>query len=199
MHPYAIFDHQRQVVGRFLGITSFILGPIICSLFVKVSTIDFLSFLKSFVIPSGLIYIALDWIFDNLIWKVSFIGKALSIPNFSGCWLVNGQTINEEGQAKYEWKAKVVIVQKWDSISIQLKTEKSESYSYTASSFKLPDGKWQLSYSYGNQPSLEQLKELQAHRGFCELIFDLNTGVAEGTYFNSMGRRTNGNMSLVKQ
>jgi hypothetical protein len=195
MHPYAIFDHKRQIVGRILGVLSFIIAPVVSGYLLNIRSVEGLS---GFVITSGVLYIMLHWVFDNIVWKWPLIGRALSIPNYSGMWDVEGQTIDENGEVKFDWGAVIEVVQKWDSISVQLKTGQSESYSYTVTTLKLPNGCWQLSYSYSNQPNLNQLQDLSAHRGFCELVFDLKKGEARGTYFNSMGRRTNGNMMLQR-
>ena len=157
-----------------------------------------LEFLGAFVVSTSIIYLGLDWIFDNILWKIGFIGKLFSIPNYSGKWAISGKTIGESGDIKFKWAAVITILQKWDAISIQLKTDQSQSYSYTATTLKLPDNNWQISYSYSNQPNLEHVHDLQSHNGFCELIFDLEGGTASGTYFNSHGRRTNGNLSLTK-
>lgn len=197
LHPYAIFDHKRQTIGRYLGVAAFILGPLLSQFFVSLSSLTGLSFLGTFIVSSGIIYLGLDWIFDNVLWKVGLVGKLLSIPNYSGKWAVKGQTIGEYGEVQFNWDGVVTIVQKWDNISIQLKTDNSQSYSYTASTLKLPDDSWQLSYSYSNQPNLEQVHDLKSHNGFSELVFDLENGSAVGTYFNSNGRRTSGNMSLT--
>lgn len=198
-HPYAIFDHKRQAVGRILGVMSFVLGPVISSLILGLQPITGFKFLASFVISSSVVYGTLHWIFDNFLWRYSLIGKTLSIPNYSGEWNVVGETIGEEGEVKFNWEAMISINQKWDAISIQLKTAQSESYSYTANTLKLPDGRWQVSYSYSNKPNLNQIHELNAHNGFCELVFDLRNGTATGTYFNSHGRRTSGNMTLQRK
>lgn len=198
LHPYAIFDHKRQTVGRVLGILSFILGPLITSLFVDLSAITGFKFLGTFVVTSSLIYITFDWLFDHFIWKVGVVGKLLSIPKFEGRWRVTGETIDDEGEIRFDWQAEIDIVQKWDTISLMLKTDKSESYSYTATTLKLPNQSWQVSYSYSNEPNLEQFTDLRSHRGFCELVFDLEKRTATGTYFNSHGRRTNGNMKLIE-
>lgn len=197
-HPYAIFDHKRQTVGRFLGVISFILGPILSGLIIDLKTISNFEFIGGFILSSSIIYIVLHWLFDNVVWKFSVVGKTLSIPDYSGEWDVEGETIDDEGEVRFNWEANMKITQKWDAISIQLKTNQSQSYSYTANTLKLPDGRWQISYSYSNQPEMNQLKELRSHKGFCELVFDLKKGVATGHYFNSMGRRTNGNMALKK-
>ncbi|WP_444946661.1 pancortin-3 [Microbulbifer sp. VTAC004] len=198
MHPYAVFDHKRQVVGRFLGIVSFVASPILGNAIVGLSELTDLQFIGSFVITSSLIYLALDKLFDHLVWKLEIVGKLLSIPNFSGQWSVKGKTITDSGSIGYEWDAQLNIFQTWNEISIQLTTSQSQSYSYTATASKLPDESWQLSYSYSNQPNLEQEHDLSFHRGFCELVFDLKSGVANGTYFNSHGRRTRGNMELKR-
>jgi len=196
LHPYAIFDHKRQTVGRFLGISSFVLGPALSQLFIDLSTLSGMSFFGTFVISSGLIYIGLDWIFDNIFWKIGFIGKLFSIPNYSGQWSVIGKTIDDNGDVQHTWEGMITMVQKWDTISIQLKTSRSQSYSYTATTLKLPNDNWQISYSYSNKPNLDQFNTLNSHYGFCELVFDFDEAIATGTYFNSQGRRTNGNMTL---
>ncbi len=142
----------------------------------------------------GIVYFILHWVFNKWGWKTRFI----EIPDLNGAWKVKGSTLDEEGNVKYDWLSDLDIEQNWKQISINIKTEKSQSKSYTATLLKRNGirGRWVLSYSYKNEPKLNQVHELNSNKGFCEIEFEKNLQSAEGTYFNSAGRRTYGLMSL---
>jgi SMODS-associating 2TM, beta-strand rich effector domain len=47
------------------------------------------------------------------------------------------------------------------------------------------DGSWLLMYSYKNEPRTGE-PELNAHVGYCEMIFENSMARAEGDYFNAL-------------
>lgn len=196
MHDYAIFDHDRASVGRWLGASSIILAGGLSELgswFYQVTGLD--AFLKASV-ATGLIYFLLHWIFNKYIWNRIW----LDIPDLSGHWLIVGKTLDGEGNTTYSWDGEIGIHQTWKSISIHLKTPKSQSQSYTANLLKKhgPTGGWLLSYSYKNEPELEQSHELSPHKGYCEIDFDINLAIGKASYFNSGSRKTFGIMNLQR-
>ena len=196
MHEYAVFGHDRALIGRWIGFAAILLAGVIS---------QFLSWFQAFtgweavskaVFTTGLAYLGIHWVFNRWIWRQSLFG----IPNLNGVWTVSGKTLDENGESKYEWAAKLDIEQDWKKIIIKIKTDSSQSNSYTATVSKKSgvQGGWQLSYSYKNEPNIEKTHELNAHKGFCEIEFDkeLKQGIA--SYFNSSGRRTYGIMTLTK-
>lgn len=201
LHEYAIIGHQRSEIGRWLGIASFVLAPLLTSLVVLLSDAAFLidsirGKLAVFTLTAGIVYLCLYWIFNRYVWK--WLDKLLEIPNLSGEWIVVGETLDGTGATTYSWNAEMKISQFWDRIAIELKTLQSGSYSETASVLVKPDGECKLSYSYQNHPRVGEVA-LNKHQGFCELIFDVNQTKALGHYFNSLGRYTFGRMTLTRK
>ncbi|MGZ8220888.1 MAG: Cap15 family cyclic dinucleotide receptor domain-containing protein [Methylobacter sp.] len=200
LHDYAIIGHKRSEIGRWLGIASLLLAPIITHVIIWLSKIPFLvdsiqGNLTTFTLSTGIVYLFLYWSFNHYGWRL--LDRILNIPDLNGRWVVRGVTKNQDGTNRFEWEGEMVISQKWDRIAIELKTKQSGSYSETASVLVKHDGESKLSYSYQNHPRSGEV-ELQKHQGFCELIFDVSRQKAEGHYFNSLGRYTFGYMILTK-
>ncbi|WP_375162330.1 Cap15 family cyclic dinucleotide receptor domain-containing protein [Vibrio harveyi] len=118
----------------------------------------------------------------------------------NGVWKVKGTTLDEDGNAKFEWDAEIDIEQTWEKMVVCLKTSQSASESYTATLAKANGtrGGWLLSYSYSNNPNVDQYHELNSHKGYCEILLDKELKVGSAAYFNSNGRRTFGKMALSK-
>lgn len=193
LHEYAITGHNRSDIGRWLGIASVLLAPLITNALISLGLAY--GTLTTFTVSSGLVYITIYWLFNSYGWIC--LDRFLHIPNLSGTWNVLGATKNLDGTTRFEWQGELVISQKWDRIAIELRTGTSSSYSETASLLLKHDGNAKLSYSYQNHPRSGEA-ELQKHQGFCELIFDHSCQNAEGHYFNSLGRYTFGHMLLTK-
>lgn len=197
MHDYAIFGHSRTTIGRYLGTFSVILTGLASSIILWLHQVDGLSFMAGATVSTAAVYFALHWFFNNYVWKVPLF----KIPDLNGVWSVRGETLSEDdGVIKYNWEAEIDIEQTWEKISINLKTKKSSSESYTATLAKKSGtrGGWVLHYSYSNSPDASQFHELNSHRGYCEVIFDKELTSGEAAYFNSNGRRTFGKMYLTR-
>lgn len=195
MHDYAIFNHNRISVGRWLGVISIIVSGGIAQLLSSLYSWTGIEAFTKASISTAAIYFLLHFLVNKFIWK-----KFLDIPNLEGVWKVEGKTLNEDSSVKYNWNAEISIEQTWEQIAIHLKTDKSKSYSYTATIQKVNGaGTWLLSYSYGNEPNLEQCHELNAHKGYCQIEFDSKLKTAKASYFNSNTRRTFGIMDLNKE
>lgn len=194
MHDYAIFGHDRANIGRWLGILSLSIAGGISQLLMYATTITGWKIFTTGTITTGFVYFLLHFWFTNYAWKFNFF----SIPNLNGSWKVKGKTLDENGDIKHSWQGELGITQNWNKILIHLKTKNSQSNSYTATLLKKhkPCGGWLLSYSYRNEPKLEQAHELNSHKGFCEIEIDEQLTKATADYFNSSGRRTFGTMSL---
>lgn len=198
-HEYSIIGHKRSEIGRWLGVASVVLAPIMTYFIIWISQLHFLiglqGKLSAFTVSTGLIYLVLYLVFNCYGWI--WLDKILNLPNLSGRWQVNGTTLNQDGTARFNWNGELIISQKWDRIAIELKTSQSASYSETASLLVKHDNETKLSYSYQNHPRSGEA-ELQKHQGFCELIFNSSLKKAEGHYFNTLGRYTFGRMELTK-
>ncbi|PCF93875.1 pancortin-3 [Vreelandella nigrificans] len=194
MHDYAVFGHDRSAIGRWLGFISIALSGGIAQLLAIASNLSGIDAFTKATITTGIVYFFLHWIFNKWVWKVSFF----EVPNINGTWELKGKTLNEDGTTKYDWEGSIGIEQTWKNIQIHLKTKKSQSESYTATLSRRfgPTGGWLLSYSYKNEPEIEQSHELNSHKGYCEVEFNKELTVGKASYFNSAGRKTFGVMNL---
>lgn len=197
MHDYAVFGHDRTTVGRWLGVTSIILSGGIAQLFALANEITGFDAFTKASITTGLIYFTLHWAFNKWIWRLTFF----EVPNINGTWDIVGRTLNEDGSTRYNWSGTIGIEQNWKQILINLNTGNSQSDSYTATLSKRngPTGGWRLSYSYRNEPELEQIHELNPHKGYCEIDFNKELTIGKASYFNSAGRRTFGVIDLQRK
>lgn len=197
MHNYAIINHNRANIGRWIGLASLAISFAISFLLLKLSMLSESNILTSFTVSSGAIYFCLYLFFNKILWK-----KILKkLPNIHGTWLINGDTLDHDGNITHSWSGNLDIEQTWDEIAIILKTDDSSSQSYTATLRKEPGSKggWILYYSYTNEPSINRQNTLSAHKGFCEINFNENNKSAMGSYFNNFGRYTFGKISLNRE
>ena len=197
MHDYAIFGHDRVAIGRWLGVGSILLAGGLSQVISYAGSLTGWEAFGNATITTGAIYFALHWLFNKWVWKV----KILEVPDISGEWSIVGRTLDEQGNVRWDWKGDIGIAQDWKQILIHLKTETSQSWSYTATFSKRsgPLGGWLLSYSYANTPEIESSHELNAHKGYCEA--ELNTDLTAGKirYFNHNGRNTFGVIEMKRK
>ena len=210
MHDYAVFDHDRATVGRWLGFIAILFAGGLTSLTTYLQGVTGWETFGA-TVATGAIYAFLQWGFNTWGWKYAWKFGLLSIPDLNGVWEVEGKSLGEDGKLKvlldennenvFEWKSELDIEQNWQRIAILSETQKSDSQSYTTTMYRKPGtkGGWVVSYSYRNVPKQQERGELNDHKGFCEIEFsqDLHTGKA--TYFNSQGRRTYGDMLLKRK
>ncbi len=195
MHDYAIFGHDRASIGRWLGVASIMIAGGISQLLADLYKWTGIEAFSKATVTTAIIYFILHWIFNNYAWKLPFF----KIPDLVGKWNIQGKTLAENGEVKYDWDAEIGIEQTWKDIVITLKTKNSQSYSQTATLEKQYGiGGWLLSYSYKNEPATEQYHELNAHKGYCQIVFDKEITKGDASYFNNDGRRTFGIMKLQK-
>jgi hypothetical protein len=197
MHDYAVFGHDRCLIGRWLGAISIMVAGGISQLLAAINNLTGIDAFTKTTITTGIAYFVLHYLFNKYAWKIPFF----EIPNLNGTWRLNGQTLSEDGTVKYNWEGEIGVAQNWKSLQLHLKTKNSQSQSYTATISKRhgPTGGWLLSYSYKNEPELEQTHELSSHKGYCEIEFDNDLKIGKASYFNSAGRRTFGVMTLRRE
>ncbi len=197
MHDYAIFGHDRSSVGRWLGVGAILIAGALSQTIAWLGGLTGWEAFSKAIVTTGAVYFTLHWIFNNWAWKI----PAFPIPDLNGEWEIRARTLNEDGSTRFAWSGSLGIEQDWKQLAINLRTEQSQSNSYTATLSKLHGARkgWRLSYSYRNEPNLDMTAELNPHKGFCEveLSADLATGTA--SYFNSGGRKTYGVMELTKK
>ncbi|MDD9158402.1 pancortin-3 [Aliivibrio sp. S4TY2] len=196
MHDYAVFGHDRVTIGRWLGFAAITISGGLGQLFAWANNLTGIDAFTKASLTTGVIYLILHWVFNKWVWKI----PVFEVPDLNGIWELEGTTLNEDGGERFKWTGNIGIEQNWKTILIHLKTANSQSSSYTATLSKRygPTGGWLLSYSYRNEPELEQTHELSSHKGYCEIELDSKLTVGKASYFNSAGRRTFGIMHLKR-
>lgn len=204
-HEYALLGgFNRAKVGRYVGALAATISAGI--VFVLLA---FVNLAQRFGIPAnltpavlalvgaGAVFSALYWIFERHIWRWSPVARLLRVPDLSGRWLCQGQTLNADGSPSYPWTAEVTIVQSWDKLRVRLKTPQSGSNSITAALIYDEADGYRLLYNYRNDPRINETA-LKSHLGFADLIFARDQQSAEGEFFNGHGRFTFGTMKLQR-
>lgn len=147
-------------------------------------------------IGAGAIYLVLYRLFDKFVWRKPLLSRVLRVPNLEGKWECDGISFVDEDGVRVErpWSGTVTISQSWDRLRIRLATAQSSSHSVVGAIRADEDGDFRLFYNYANDPKGDQLKELKAHAGFCDMRISADQKSAEGEYFNARGRVTFGSM-----
>ncbi|KAA3644503.1 MAG: hypothetical protein DWQ07_13860 [Chloroflexi bacterium] len=152
-----------------------------------------------FEAPSALTIYAITYkIFDNWVWKLSFIHKIglVLVPNISGEY--SGEIISSFDNFETTIKSKITIKQSWRRISIILTTDESQSHSITGSILlDVPAGP-ELLYEYVNEPFPISIESMHIHRGAARLRISIEDDTIEGHYYSGRSRLTIGRMILAK-
>lgn len=205
-HEYALIGGtNRAKVGRYLSIVAATISAAI--VFLLLATVNLAQqFGLSVNLPpavlslmgAGVVFMVLYWLFDQYIWRWSYLSNLLKVPDLGGDWHCTGQTLNPDGTPSYAWSGTVTIIQSWDKLRVRLKTAQSGSNSITAALIWDKADGYRLLYNYRNDPKIGET-ELKSHLGFADLIFAKDRQSAEGEYFNGHGRFTFGTMLLRRQ
>lgn len=204
-HEYSVLGGiNRAAIGRYLSIAASAIASIIVA-----AALAIIDLAKSFGlderVPSlvfwpltaGVIYTVLYWWFETKFWKWKRVAKLLRVPNLSGTWQCQGQTINPDQSLGPQWNGELIVVQSWDRLRIHSRTPQSRSNSIAAALVHDEADGYRLLYNYKNEPNIDH-PELTAHRGAAELLFDEQLNTARGEYFNGHGRYTFGTMMLTR-
>lgn len=202
-HEYSIVGHSRARIGLYIALASGTLASVITMalgyVIRWVSTSGYYNIPETVAFPltATSVFGVLFIIFDNYAWKLIGFKNIVGVPDVSGCWKLTGQSYDIDQNPTYSWSGKIDITQKYENISIHLRTETSESHSVSGAI--VPEGRsgYRLIYAYRNEPK-PGAKELNSHIGHCELLFAPDLRHAEGNYFNSGGRFTHGRMKLER-
>lgn len=205
-HEYSVLGGiNRARVGQMIGavaaaVSSSLVALLLAALNVA-KALGYGQYVPTVLLPplgAGLVFTALYWLFDRHVWKLPWFAKALGVPNLSGKWIVEGQTINPDKTPSFSWAGSITIIQSWDRIRVRLKTHQSGSNSITAALVRDEADGFRLFYSYRNDPRADQA-ELNTHRGSAEIVFNHDLTEGEGEYFNGIGRFTFGTMKLRRE
>lgn len=201
LHEYSVIGHSRAVIGRYLGTIAGILaggGAIAAAaafeLFDRLGLRHSGSGIVLWPLTVGLIFTAVHYAFDKLVWRWGIVRRLTGIPDLNGIWTVSGAAKSEGGS---DWSGEITITQSWEKIWVFLKTPTSTSRSKAAALLYEPGSGHCLMYSYRNDPALGE--SMAAHVGYAELTFNETLDAASGEYFNSKGRTTFGRMTLTKK
>ena len=204
-HEYALVGGvNRAKIGRYITLTSaMVSGGMVFLLLSAVNiaarygiSVNLPPIVLSLV-SAGAVFVALYWLFDRFAWRLPGLDRLLRVPNLSGQWHCDGQTLNPDKSPGFKWQATITVSQSWDKIRLHLATATSSSDSIAAAvSYDAIEG-YHLLYHYQNMPSVTSVG-LAAHRGFAQLTFDKKLRTAAGEYFNGGGRFTFGTMKLTK-
>lgn len=205
-HEYSVLGGlNRAKIGHTIGAIAAIVSPVVVGLVLAIIAIlksyglaDQIPEVIIWPLSAGAIYVLLYSIFARYAWKFWPLKKFLKVPDLSGEWHCDGQTMNPDRTPSYPWKATITIVQNWDKLRIRLKTDQSGSNSIAASLFHDEIDGFRLLYNYKNDPRSDQ-PELQPHRGFADITFNADLTAGEGEYFNGQGRFTFGTMKLTRR
>lgn len=199
-HEYSVIGHNRAIIGRYLGTVAGILagGSAIAAgaafeLFERLGLRAPGSGLILWPLTVGVIFAAVHFLFDKLIWRWGIVRRVTGIPDLNGTWIVNAETLSDGGEV---WSGEIVITQSWEKIWVYLKTPTSSSRSKAAALLHEPGAGHCLMYSYRNDPVIGE--PMSPHVGYSELTFNDALDQASGEYFNSKGRATFGRMHLTR-
>lgn len=205
-HEYAILGgFNRAKVGHVVGaVAATVSAALVALVFVLAGVAEALGLSGRVPIvvlvwvSAGTIYAALYWLFDRHVWSWSWVARVLRVPNLTGKWACQGQTLNPDKTLGPTWIGELVIVQSWDRICVRLMTNQSASRSISASLLQDDSAGFRLIYSYRNIPNIDE-PQLASHLGHAELLFDIDLTKGRGEYFNGHGRYTFGTMQLIRQ
>lgn len=204
-HEYSLLSGvNRSLIGRWLGMIAAGVssGIILCVLALinlakLLGVANYVPQLILWPIGAGVIYGVLYWIFNSYLWKHPKMALILKLPDLSGNWKCEGQSLNSDKTLSWSWDGTMTITQSWDKIKIRIRTEKSRSVSIAAALMHDEADGYRLIYHYQNTPNIDE-PELNVHRGFSELNFHPDLKIATGEYINGQGRFTFGIMKLSR-
>ena len=204
-HEYTLLDGiNRSTVGRYIAVAASALSAGLVSLLILFinwwDKLGFVQFPQVIAVPitAGIVYIGIYYCFRYWIWKWPWVAKIISVPDLSGVWEVDGETLNPKPNMNPRWAGKLIITQDWDLIRVSLQTQNSRSESIAAALQFDPHYGYHLLYTYKNEPKTESALDMREHRGAAHLTFDAELTTAEGDYFNGRGRYSFGTMRLKR-
>ena len=191
MHPYATDSNERRYILFFLAIISIVsawfLNKVLLSEILNTSPPWWLE------APSVFGFYGLFYnVFDKYSWKSSILYSTglVKIPNLNGIWKgYISSSFNSHG-AKQD--ATIEICQSWTSISINLKTDDSQSHSLTTAILTEDQNAIMITYEYLNEPKYNAQNTMHTHRGTCRFTLSSNRQELEGKYYTGRDRQNFG-------
>lgn len=163
-HEYSVLGGpNRAKIGHTLSIIAAGTSSVIITLFLAAIDIakefgwaENIPNLILWPLSAGVIYAAMYWLFEKYIWKFPIVSKLLRVPDLSGKWKCQGQSINPDKSLSDSWDGEMTIIQSWDRLRIRLKTQQSGSNSIAAALVNDDADGFRLLYNYKNDPNLKE-------------------------------------------
>ena len=203
MHDYSIDNHPKEKVLFLLALIAITAAPLIKELadllVLALKANTGWSSAPVVAVPVFGLFAGLYFLFDKVLWKISWLRKVLLVPDLNGRWVCKGHTaLKNADVVDYDWDATISITQSWSKILIHLKTKQSESKSISASIYHEVGVGYRVLYQFNNRPNADEL-DLSNHSGTAELLFSEDTESATGSYYTDRHRTTVGTMLLYKE
>ena len=185
MHKYICEQGKEKYIHFFLVVISLIVAYYVVKLPLNYPYNWIIS------LPSGLSCYSILFIFhDRYLWKIK--SKRISkVPNLNGNW--EGVARSDYDGNEYEFK--LIILQTWTKIKIEMMLESSSSNSISAFFY---DNSSRLIYNYVNEPNNDTNETMGMHRGTCDIRIT-NKGELTGNYYTDRNRRTTGRIMIAKK
>jgi hypothetical protein len=207
-HEYSVMGGtNRAKIGRYMSLASSAISAGL--VFLLLAAVDLA---KKFDLPinvppavlsligASAVFGVLYSVLNAYLWKWPGVAYLLKVPDLSGTWDCNGESLGPNAPTPAQWTGEVTIVQTWDKLRIRLKTAKSGSSSMAAAlAHDSVDG-FVLLYQYRNDPNIAAATTGMASHMGCAVVTiakDLKSAAAE--YFNGGGRSSFGKMTWTKR
>ena len=189
IHHYTSDTNARRMVHVYLAVIGVLLAYVLSILPINIpwwfdapASIGFY----------GLLY---HW-FRCHLWKCKIIRNLVGIktPNWEGVY--KGQLKSSHDKFNGEVPIEIDITQTWNTISVRLQTETSQSSSISASFAIAQTTTANLVYEYINHPLADATDTMNIHHGMTSMY--MKDKELHGEFFNGRGRNTFGKFSAKK-
>jgi hypothetical protein len=128
-------------------------------------------------------------IFDEKLWKVSFIRRTLKIPNLNGSWAGYVKSSYDDFQSVIT--AELNIAQTWTRMSITMRTQTSKGSSLNSMMVNKSD-EMTLNFEFLNEPDVNAPASMHMHRGTARLSISSDAKSLDGDYYTGRDRNNFG-------
>lgn len=200
MHPYSHSPRSKAGIYLILATFSILAAELILHVLAQngVTSLPWWSSVPSFTT----IYWGLYTIFNRYIWKTKYVQAYRSYvgvpPNVEGCW--QGTVSSSNGKDE-KYQIEINVEQRWNEISISLRSNSSKSQSLTAH-VDTSHPETLITYTYINTPRKDNVDTMTSHKGTAQLSLRnhrIRPDTLQGGYFNDNQRRTFGEIDVVRR
>lgn len=128
-------------------------------------------------------------IFEEKLWKISFIRRALKIPNLNGSWVGHVKSSYDNFQSALA--AEMDVHQSWTRMSIVMRTQTSKGCSLNSMIVNNLN-EMTLSFEFLNEPKVAAPASMHMHRGTARLSIDAKVESLDGEYYTGKDRNNFG-------